>query len=193
MKSIERIELKNPEPVYDISVPGTQNFIGGFGGIMLHNSGHPSFGTFHAEDVWTMVQRLETPPISLSSSLVEAMDIVCVIVQAKVKGQDVRRVKEIVEVVKIAETEEASVLNAPFVRDPASDKFFFKTESEMFKKIMESSGITEAELVKEFKRRVKLLMAMYKARIFNFGQVQDVIHSYYKTPDAVLKKFRVEG
>src|SRR3989344_1076906 len=27
-------------PVYDFTVPGPQNFIGGFGGIMLHNSGH---------------------------------------------------------------------------------------------------------------------------------------------------------
>ncbi|MBS3092737.1 MBL fold metallo-hydrolase [Candidatus Pacearchaeota archaeon] len=27
-------------PVYDFSVPGAQNFIGGFGGLMLHNSGH---------------------------------------------------------------------------------------------------------------------------------------------------------
>ena len=27
-------------PVYDFEVPNAQNFIGGFGGIMLHNSGH---------------------------------------------------------------------------------------------------------------------------------------------------------
>jgi intein/homing endonuclease len=27
-------------PVYDFSVPGAENFIGGFGGLMLHNSGH---------------------------------------------------------------------------------------------------------------------------------------------------------
>ena len=27
-------------PVYDFSVPGVENFMGGFGGIMLHNSGH---------------------------------------------------------------------------------------------------------------------------------------------------------
>ena len=27
-------------PVYDFVVPGPENFIGGFGGIILHNSGH---------------------------------------------------------------------------------------------------------------------------------------------------------
>ncbi len=29
-------------------------------------SGHPSMGTMHAEDVKTMIKRLETPPINLS-------------------------------------------------------------------------------------------------------------------------------
>ncbi|MEK6890980.1 MAG: LAGLIDADG family homing endonuclease, partial [Nanoarchaeota archaeon] len=36
-------EIKESEyngNVYDFSVPGAQNFIGGFGGVMLHNSGH---------------------------------------------------------------------------------------------------------------------------------------------------------
>ena len=38
---IIKIEVSDYEgPVYDFSVPGAENFIGGFGGIMLHNSGH---------------------------------------------------------------------------------------------------------------------------------------------------------
>ena len=38
---IKKIEITEYEgPVYDFNVPGAENFIGGFGGIMLHNSGH---------------------------------------------------------------------------------------------------------------------------------------------------------
>ena len=38
---ITKIKVSDYEgPVYDFSVPGPENFIGGFGGIMLHNSGH---------------------------------------------------------------------------------------------------------------------------------------------------------
>ncbi len=38
---ITKIETSDYEgPVYDFTVPGPENFIGGFGGIMLHNSGH---------------------------------------------------------------------------------------------------------------------------------------------------------
>lgn len=38
---IKKIEISEYEgPVYDLSVPGSENFLGGFGGIFLHNSGH---------------------------------------------------------------------------------------------------------------------------------------------------------
>lgn len=38
---IVKIEVSNYDGgVYDFEVPGTENFVGGFGGIMLHNSGH---------------------------------------------------------------------------------------------------------------------------------------------------------
>jgi len=38
VKSIELINLKEPEYVYDLEVKSTQRFIGGFGGILLHNT-----------------------------------------------------------------------------------------------------------------------------------------------------------
>ena len=38
IKEIEEINLSMPEPVYDLSVEPSQNFVGGFGGILLHNT-----------------------------------------------------------------------------------------------------------------------------------------------------------
>jgi len=38
IKTIETINLKKPEYVYDLEVKSTQRFIGGFGGILLHNT-----------------------------------------------------------------------------------------------------------------------------------------------------------
>ena len=35
---VKEIVLSEPEPVYDLSVAPTQNFIGGFGGLLLHNT-----------------------------------------------------------------------------------------------------------------------------------------------------------
>ena len=65
-------------------------------------SGHATACTMHAEDVDTMVKRLETKPISLSPALIEIIDVVCVMSQVKVKGEPARRLKSIVEIVDIS-------------------------------------------------------------------------------------------
>ena len=191
IKSIDILNLDKPEYVYDISVPGNQNFIGGFGSVLLHNSGHPSFGTMHAEDVETLVRRLETPPIELSPSLVESLDIVCIIGSAKVNNKEVRRVKKVVEIVKIREGPEGIETNSPFVWDPRNDNFYFKEESKVFEKIMLHKGISKEKLFREFIFRTKLLVALYKNNIIGFKEVNDLINAYYKTPEAVLKKFNI--
>lgn len=151
-------------------------------------TGHPSSGTMHAESVDTVVKRLIMPPINLSPSMVEALDIVCIITAAKVAGKDVRRIREINEIVKVGAKGEA-VLNTPFVREPAKDVFLFKTSSKVFEKIMKRTGMTWEQLLREFRNRARLLMVMYRKKIFDFAEVQDIIHQYYKTPQEVLKKF----
>lgn len=192
IKSISKINLKKEEPVYDISVPGTQNFIGGFGGIMLHNSGHPTASTMHAESVETMLRRLETEPINLSPALAESLDAVCIVIQTKVDGKDVRRVREVVEIVSVEKTVGRAKTNTVFVRDPRMDKFFFSRKSHVFDKISMKQGIPIEKLYREFELRSRLIMKMYQNNIFGFKEVQDIINAYYKTPEIVLKRFGLQ-
>lgn len=155
------------------------------------STGHPSFGTMHAESVATVIKRLILPPINLSPGMVEALDIACIITPAKVNGQDVRRIREINEIVKVNEKGEAQI-NTPFVRDPRNDQFLFKTQSVVFQKIMKRTGMTWPQLLKEFQNRARLLMAMYRNKIFAFSEVQEIINQYYKRPEATLKKFGIK-
>ncbi len=186
---IKKIRLDNPEPVYDISVENTRNFINAQG-ILLHNSGHPSFGTMHANSVDTMIKRLGTPPINLSASLVETLDVVCVMIQTKVGGKLVRRISEVVEVIEVKENQPA-VTNTPFIWNPQKDTFFFKTQSHVFKKLFVQQGINEGDLQKEFKLRTELLIRLYQKKVFDFIQVRDTIKEYYKDPSAVLARFGI--
>jgi len=151
-------------------------------------SGHPTMSTMHAESVDTMVRRLETHPIDLSPPLVETLNIVCVMTQTKVQGRAVRRLKEVVEIIKVPMTGNA-VVNTPFIRDPAKDIFFYKTDSRMLDKISREHGIPKDTLIAEWRRRVNLLMAMYRQKMFGFKEVYEVIKQYYKTPQEVLKRF----
>ncbi len=191
IRSIEIIKLDKKEPVYDIAVPGTRNFIGGFGGILLHNSGHPSFGTMHANSVETLIRRLETPPINLSSSLVETLDAVCVMIQTKIKGEPVRRIREISEIISVKEGFGGATINNPFIWNPQNDTFLFKSDSYVFKKLTLHHGVTREELFKELEFRAKLLVAMYKKGIFGFKEVRATVNEYYKDPKYALKKFGV--
>ncbi len=191
IKSIEILHLDTPEYVYDISVPKNQNFIAGFGGVLAHNSGHPSFGTMHAEDVETMIRRLETEPINLSASLVESLDAVCLMTQTKIGGNYTRRLRSIVEILKIQENIGHAVTNTPFVWDPATDRFYSKSDSKIFDRLVTRYGIPREKINQEFKRRTLLLMKLYALNISGFKHVQDIITAYYKTPELVLKRFGI--
>jgi len=156
------------------------------------SSGHPVISTMHAESVEALIRRLETEPINLSSTLVESLDIVCVLSQATVDGKPVRRLQEIVEVIRVEKEIGKAVTNTPLVRDPKTDRFFFKTKSAVFDKIVLKHGVSREQLNKEFLARAKLLYKLYQNKIFGFVEVQKIINDYYKTPDEVLKKFGIK-
>jgi archaeal flagellar protein FlaI len=154
-------------------------------------SGHPSFGTMHADSVDTMVKRLETPPINLSSSLVEVIDVVLSMISTKRSGKSVRRLKDVNEVISIGEKGGANTINQPFVWNPTTDKYDYVVESDIFKKLVRQQGLSESEIVEEWRKRTMLLIAMYEKEIFDFHEVQMIISDYYKSPKEVLLKFGI--
>ncbi len=155
------------------------------------SSGHPVMSTMHAESVESLIRRLETEPINLSPTLVESLDCVCVLSQATVAGKPVRRLQQVVEIIRVEKEVGKATTNAPLVRDPKTDKFYFKTKSAIFDKIILRHGISKEQLEKEFLARAKLLYKLYQNKIFGFAEVQSVINEYYKMPNEVLKKFKI--
>src|SRR3989344_3911339 len=155
------------------------------------SSGHPVMSTMHAESVESLIRRLETEPINLSPTLVESLDCVCVVSQATVGGKPARRLQQVVEIIKVEKEVGRAITNTPLVRDPKTDKFYFKTKSTIFDKIILKHGISKEQLDREFLLRAKLLYKMYQSKIFGFAEVQSVINDYYKMPSEVLKKFKI--
>ena len=76
-------------------------------------SGHSSLGTIHAESVDTVIKRLESPPINLSPTLMNVLDCVAVMTHANVKGQETRKLREVVEILNVSDTGIA-LTNKPF-------------------------------------------------------------------------------
>jgi len=151
-------------------------------------SGHPSISTIHADSVEAVIKRLQTPPISLSPTLLNMLDVVAIMQHALVKGQETRKLAKVVEIIRINE-DGTALTNTPFLWDPSQDKFYYKTEIKIFDKIRERYGISREELLREFNIRTRLIYNLYLKNIFDFYEVQRVINLYYKNKEDALKKF----
>ena len=177
---------QNPDYVIVGEVRGKEAFVL-FQGMA---SGHSSISTMHADSVDTVIKRLETPPIELSPTLVNTLDAVAIMTHAIVEKNQTRRLREIVEIVKV-NPDGIALTNTPFKWNPAEDKFYFKKDSKVFEKIGLRYGIKNEELEKEFERRTMLVYELLKRKIFDFNQVQGIVNEYYKTPEQVLAKFGI--
>ena len=99
-------------------------------------SGHSSLSTMHADSVDTVIKRLETPPIELSPALLNVLDCVCIMTHAIVKKQETRKLREIVEIMKI-DSDGTTLTNTPFIWNPADNNFYFKKIAKYLKKYQE--------------------------------------------------------
>ena len=153
-------------------------------------SGHASISTLHANSVQTVIQRLETPPINLSPTLINGLDALAVQTHAIVNGKETRRLREVTEVININPDGSFST-NTPFVWDPSSDKFIFKNRSLVFDSISKRRGIPREELSKEFRLRTLLLYRLVELKVLGYDEIQRVINEYSKNPVGVLEKYKV--
>ncbi len=153
-------------------------------------SGHSSLSTIHADSVDTLIRRLQTPPISLAPTLVNSLDCVAIMTHATVGQHETRRLREIVEIIKV-NNDGTALVNTPFAWNPQNDLFYFKKQSKVFEKIAVRYGISTAKLDKEFMTRSKLLYELFRRKIFEFDQVEEVINDYYKNPVEVLNKYNI--
>lgn len=154
-------------------------------------SGHSSIGTIHADSVDTVIKRLETPPIELSPTLLNVLDCVCVMTHAMVGKQSTRKLKEVVEIVEV-DANGVAKTNTPYVWNPSDNQFYFKKGSHIFQKISKRTGMTIEELNNEFIRRARLLNILSKNKVFSSEEVQNIILSYYKRPQEVLRRFGIQ-
>ncbi|MDI6807207.1 MAG: hypothetical protein QMD14_05400, partial [Candidatus Aenigmarchaeota archaeon] len=113
IKKIEEVFLKEAEHVYDLSVNPTQNFVGGFGGILLHNTealalfeamrigalANVVAGTVHAESPYGVYDRivhdLGVPPTSF-----KACDLIAICSMLR-SPDGLHRFKRVIELTEV--------------------------------------------------------------------------------------------
>ncbi len=177
---------QNPDYVIVGEVRGKEAFVL-FQGMA---SGHSSMSTIHADSLDTVIRRLQTPPISLSPTLVNSLDCVAIMSHALIGKKSARRLREINEIIGV-DKDGTALINTPFVWNPAQDVFYYKKQSKVFEKISARYGISVAEIQEEFIKRAKLLYALYQKKVFGFEIMTQIVNEYYRDPQTVLRKYGV--
>ncbi len=152
-------------------------------------SGIPAMGTMHAGRVEDVIYRLETPPINLSPSLVDTLDLVIIMTHAREKGESARRVKEIDEIQSVdAETGKAREVRYYYWLADKDDFGKFAGDSWFLQELSRIKGQNINELKKEIEKRKAILDWMQKKKITYFKDVVSMFSEYYNDPKKVLER-----
>ena len=149
-------------------------------------TGHPSLATIHSENLSKLIDRLTTPPISLPEGLIGNLDLVVFMQRMKYREKFVRRVTEVVEIVGFPKGEKMPIINQIFKWDPFRDVFEIGEKSVVLKRISQTTGLSEKEVIEEFQRRVAILRWMKEKNIINYKDVFTIFSAYYTMPNRVL-------
>jgi flagellar protein FlaI len=152
-------------------------------------TGHAGMATIHAESTEAVVNRLITAPISLSTGLLQHLNLILVMTNSRVKGVDVRRIKEVVEILGMDMKTDKPITNELFKWVPSGDYYEFASDrSYILNKIIGEKGISESSVWEELQRRTAILEWMKKEGIRFYKDVGRIIAIYYKTPEDILKR-----
>jgi len=153
-------------------------------------TGHLSYSTVHASDIQTLIQRLESPPISLPRTLLTSLDVLVFLNAINtLEGTVERRVKSVVEIIKLDPGSQRLISVTPFSWiSPADDRFERHGGSNILEKIRHEKGWNTEELEAELNRRKKVLTWMQKKNVHSYTDVGNIVSTYKKDAEGVLKK-----
>ncbi|MCK4347651.1 MAG: type II/IV secretion system ATPase subunit, partial [Thermoplasmatales archaeon] len=153
-------------------------------------TGHTTYSTVHADSTKSLIHRLEGKPINVPRTMLQSLDIVLLQTNTKRKDKNVRRCKQIVEIVDVDPQTNEILTNEVFHWDPVEDKFIYSGKSYILERIRLKLDMSKTEMRQETERRVEILEWMHKNGTRAFEDVAKIVASYTETPDQLIKMIR---
>ncbi len=151
-------------------------------------TGHATYATMHADSVRAMVARLENPPIHVPRVLLSSLRQVAVEAQVQTSRGSVRRIRQLVEIVRLEPETNELVTNPVYEWDPVTDTFRFQGHSYLFDRVATATHRNAVEMRAEFDRRVRVIQHLVERRITDYRELWRQIAEYYRDPESVLKR-----
>ncbi|NAZ26413.1 MAG: secretion system protein E [Nanoarchaeota archaeon] len=149
-------------------------------------SGHSSLSTMHAESTRALISRLTTPPINLSPTLIELLNVVVIMQHDNFLGTNLRRIKEVNEIIKY------NKFNIAYKWNPFKREYLENPKKYLFRLIENDFGIRYKELYEEYIIRVKLLERLSELNISDFQTFSKIIQMYYYNKENILRYYNIE-
>jgi len=154
-------------------------------------TGHLSYSTVHASDMHSLIQRLENPPISLPRALLTSLDTIVFLNSVIVKGNPVRRITNVTEIIELDAGTNRLVTMSPFEwKGGSEDRFQNNGASRLLYKIRVDNGWSDAQLHQELQSRMDVLEWMRKKNLRSYTDVGKIVGTYMKDPETILQTIK---
>jgi flagellar protein FlaI len=150
-------------------------------------TGHTTYSTMHADSVKSIVYRLENPPIGIPRVLLNALNLVVIHGQMRVKDKRVRRITQIVEIIGIEPLTLEIITNQVYEWTGAGDTFKYGGHSNLYEKIMDLEDKTAEEVLEELNKRADIIRYLVKEKKRSYLEVWDIVAEYYENPDDIME------
>ncbi|MFW6144541.1 MAG: type II/IV secretion system ATPase subunit, partial [Candidatus Natronoplasma sp.] len=153
-------------------------------------TGHVTYSTMHADSVQSMVHRLENPPINCPRVLLTALRFVIIQTFARVEDEQVRRIREITEIVGFEPESDELITNTVFKWNRENDSFSWQGHSYNFDEIQTARNWTQEEMMEEFEKRTEVIEFLVEEDMTHYKDISRIVTSYYKEPEETLARIR---
>ena len=152
-------------------------------------TGHLSYSTIHASDMHTLIQRLENKPIDLPRALLTSLDLIVFLNSLTVRGDNVRRITNVTEIIKLdPETNRLVTITPYHWMSEINDNFESTGGSGIIDHLKLQYGWNSKQFNQEFKNRKAVLKWMIKKNLRTYEDVGRIISEYAKDSKDVMKK-----
>ncbi len=155
------------------------------------HTGHSVYTTVHANTADETVRRLTNPPISVPTSMLDAVHLNVVMFRNRRLGM--RRILQVAEFIptKRGEEREAVNVNVLYRWMPKNDTIAVHAESiRLMDELSLHTGLTRDEIQSELKEKKEILDWLVKQKVRVIEDVGKVFANYYTEPDSVLEQAR---
>lgn len=156
------------------------------------NTGHSVYATLHADTSQQTIRRLVNPPLSIPSTLIDAVDLN--VVMFRDRRRNIRRVMEVAEFIPEYGSGFEASANVLYRWHTKQDKLIPEGRSmKFYGKLELLVGFTPDEIREEIRKRVDILKWMCKNNVDDLNSVGKIVAEFYKDEENVLKIVEKNG